>query len=109
MTATYYRTRKGQKRHASFECANQRRSIRLGGPVQIPADEARDWTPCKYCCDTDLVEREAADRAQAEQDAMCNNDGVTHPGRIQSHCTACGKRGSVNRSTGTLRPHRPQS
>lgn len=112
MDTTFYRTRKGQKRHQSFECANQRRSIQLGGPVAIPATEVKDWTPCSFCCPADLVEREtaeAAKRAQARQDAMCANAGVTHPQRVKSACRSCGKVGSVHRSTGSLRAHKPQA
>ncbi len=110
--ATFYRTRKGQKRHASFECANQRRSIHLGGPVAIPADAVKDWTPCSHCCPADLVERETAAveaAAAAKQATMCRNTGVTHPQRIQSHCRDCGKRGTVDRRNGKLRAHKPQA
>ena len=111
-TTAYYRTTKGQKRHADFQCANQRRSIQLGGPVEIPAAEVKDWTPCSHCCPADLVERETAaavEAAAAKQATMCPNRGVTHPGRIQSHCRTCGKRGTVNRTTGHLRAHKPQA
>lgn len=107
---TFYRTRKGSKRHQSFECANQRRSIHTGDPIAIPAGELKDWTPCAHCCPADLVEREAkaaTAAAEAKKVDQCANRGVRHPQRMQSECTSCGKRGTVDRRTGRLRPHRP--
>jgi hypothetical protein len=108
---TFYRTAKGQKRHQSFQCANQRRSIHTGNPQVIEVAEVKNWAPCSHCCPADLVEREtreAATRAQAAQDDRCKNEGVRHPQRIQSECRSCGKRGTVDRRNGRLRAHRPQ-
>ncbi len=115
MTATtatpFYRTAKGSRRHASHQCANGRRSIHTGNPIEIPADQVGDWAPCRFCCPADLVEREGAARqaaTAAAQAEKCANVGVNHPQRIYSECRSCGKRGAVNRTTGTLRAHKPQ-
>lgn len=115
MTATatreFYRTAKGSKRHAEWTCANGRRAIASGDPILIPAADVKDWLPCKHCCPADLVQQERA-AEQARQTAkaaeQCPNVGVNHPQRIQSECRSCGKRGTVNRTTGTLRAHKPQ-
>ena len=102
----YYRTAKGDHRHVSYECANQRRAIRSGAPTVIPAEQVTDWAACEYCCDT--TEVVASVKAAAAKEAeMCANTGVFNPRCIQSECHDCGKRGSVNRSTGTLRAHKP--
>jgi hypothetical protein len=105
-TATYYRTAKGSHRHLSFECANQLRAIRSGTPTVIPAAEVTDWAACEHCCDTAEVVA-SVKAAAARQDDMCTNSGVLNPRCVQSECRDCGKRGSVNRSTGSLRAHKP--
>jgi hypothetical protein len=105
-TATYFRTAKGDHRHTDFHCANYRRSIHLGDVITMTPAEAADYAPCDVCCPGDEVKAAAA-AAQAKSDAMCTNSGVTHPGRIESTCRDCGKRGKVNRSTGKLRGHKP--
>lgn len=96
----FYRTAKGNRKHASFECANQRRRITSGEPTIIPAEEAKKWAPCAHCCKDVEVEMVTAP-------AKCSNSGVTHPRRTQSQCRDCGKSGKVNRSTGKLRAHEP--
>jgi hypothetical protein len=40
---------------------------------------------------------------------MCRNSGVVNPKRLYSACKDCGKEGRVNRSTSTIRAHKPQS
>lgn len=106
--AKYWRTTFGSHRHASEYCANAYRAIASGYPTVIPADEVSGWVPCEHCCTSDEV-RESAQAAKAKADAMCRNSGVTHPKRLSSACKDCGKTGKVNRSTGTLRAHKPQS
>ena len=106
--AKYWRTTFGTHRHASEYCANARRAIGSGYPTIIPADEVPGWAACEFCCDETTV-RESAAAIQAKADAMCSNTGVTHPKRINSKCRDCGKEGKVNRSTGTIRAHKPQS
>lgn len=106
--AKYWRTTFGTHRHVSEFCANARRAIGSGYPTVIPADEVQSWTPCEHCCPTGEVQ-EAAKAAAAKADEMCRNSGVTHPKRINSKCRDCGKEGKVNRSTSTLRAHKPQS
>lgn len=105
---SFYRTAKGSHRHISFQCANFRRSISLGDVVEIPAGEVKDWAPCDVCCDGHEVIEHAA-KVAAKADAMCGNEGVTHPKRIQSNCRTCGKLGKVDRRTGSLRAHKPQN
>jgi hypothetical protein len=102
-TSKLYRTAKGNHAHADFECANQRRAIESGAPVEVAPGEL---PPCEHCCDTETVKTAAA-TAAAKQAAMCVNSGVRKPRHIQSECVDCGKRGTVNRSTGTLRAHKP--
>ncbi len=105
-TRTYYRTAKGSHRHADWTCANTRRSIFLGDVTEIPADEVKDWAACDVCCtEAEVIASVAAVEAKAA--TMCRNSGVRKPRHIQSECTDCGKRGTVNRSTGTLRAHKP--
>jgi hypothetical protein len=106
-TATYYRTTKGSHRHASRYCANFRRSILLGDVIVIPAAEVTDWAPCADCT-TEADQAAAITAAAVKADAMCANTGVRNPRCIQSECRDCGKRGTVNRSTGSLRAHKPQ-
>lgn len=110
-TITFFRTAKGSKRHASWYCANRRRAITSGNPIALEAGEAREWAPCKACCPADLVAAERAEeqaREAAKRDALCDNAGVTHPKRIRSACKSCGKVGTVVRSTGSLKAHKPQ-
>lgn len=102
-TTTYYRTAKGSHVHADFECANQRRAISSGTPVEVAYGEL---PPCEHCCTPDQVS-EAAHKAQAIADAMCTNPGVTHPQRVRSACRSCGKVGTVDRRNGRLRAHKP--
>lgn len=101
----YYRTAKGSHRHADWTCANTRRSIQTGAVSEIPAAEAASWAPCDVCCDPTEV-RAAATQATAKADGQCANTGVRKPRQIQSECVDCGKRGTVNRSTGSLRAHK---
>jgi hypothetical protein len=103
---TYYRTAKGSHRHAAWTCANSRRSIQLGAVTEIPAAEVSGWAPCEDCCDTATVKAATAATA-AQVAAQCPNTGVRNPKHIQSECRDCGKRGTVNRSTGQLRAHKP--
>lgn len=103
----FWRTGKGSHRHASFYCANSKRDIMTGDCIVIPEAEAASWTACVDCCtDADVLEgRKAAEGKAAE---MCpNNKGVARPNRIYSTCNVCGKEGKVNRSTGSIRAHRP--
>lgn len=103
---TYYRTAKGSHRHADWNCANVRRSIHLGDVTAIPATEIADWAACDICCtEAEVVASIATAEAQAA--TMCRNEGVRKPRHIQSECRNCGKRGTVNRSTGKLRAHKP--
>lgn len=105
-TQTYYRTAKGSHRHTDWYCANQRRSIQLGDVSEIPAGQVKDWAPCDVCCPADeVVSHVVAEQAKADE--KCANTGVRNPRHIQSECRDCGKRGTVNRSTGTLRAHKP--
>lgn len=102
---TYYRTAKGSHRHADWSCANVRRSIHLGDVTEIPATEIADWAACDICCtEAEVVASIAA--TVAKEAAMCRNTGVRKPKHIQSECRDCGKRGTVNRSTGKLRAHK---
>jgi hypothetical protein len=104
----YFRTAKGSHRHTNWTCANFRRSIHLGDVIELTAAEAADYAPCDVCCPGDEVKAHA-EKAAAKADAMCANAGVTHPKRIQSACRSCGKVGKVDRRTGSLRAHKPQS
>lgn len=101
MTA-YYRTGKGSHRHASLYCANARRSVFTGDPIEIPAAEVGDWPPCEFCCD-------AAEVASAPpvENTNCRNSGVTNPRRLYSTCLDCGKEGAVSPRTGSIRAHAP--
>lgn len=103
---TFYRTRKGSKAHASAHCANQRRSIFTGDILAIPAGELGNWSGCQHCCDAaDMLALVPASVRAAL--ALCDNSGVTRPGRIYSHCRSCGKEGKVSRSTGKIKAHAP--
>ncbi len=107
-TTIFYRTGQGNMRHASFFCANSKRSLYTGDVTELPETEAADWQPCTDCCtDADVLEAQAA--AAAKQATMCPNSGIGHPGRgrIQDTCKDCGKLGTVNRSTGRIRAHKP--
>lgn len=101
----YFQTAKGSHRHADFECANQRRAIASGDPIAIPADKVSEWAPCEHCTAPGEQAAHAA-KVAAKASAQCANAGVTHPKRVQSECISCGKRGTVNRSTGSLRAHK---
>jgi hypothetical protein len=105
----FWRTGKGSHRHASFYCANSKRDIMTGDCTVIPENQAAEWTACVDCCtDADVLEGLAATAKKA--DAMCpNNKGVAIPRRIYSTCNVCGKEGKVNRSTGSIRAHKPQA
>ncbi len=105
-TVKHYQTAKGSHRHQDWHCANQRRSIQTGAVTEIPADKVSQWPACEHCCPVEEV-RESAKAAAAKADEMCANTGVANPRHIQSTCNDCGKRGSVNRSTGKLRGHKP--
>lgn len=106
-TRTYYRTAKGSHRHADWYCANGRRSIQLGDVIEIPAAEVAEWAPCDVCTSAEEVKAHTV-KVEARVAEMCTNTGVRNPRCIQSECRDCGKRGTVNRSTGTLRAHKPQ-
>ncbi len=98
-TAKFFRTAKGSHVHADFECANQRRSIHLGDPIECAADA---MAPCEHCCPTGLVSAHAA-KVAVEIEAKCADMRATHPQRIESTCRTCGKRGKVNRRNGQIR------
>jgi hypothetical protein len=83
---TYYRTTKGNHRHADFECANQKRQIH-NGVEEIPATEVADWAPCDECCDEGQV-REHAAKAAAQAATKCQGRPAK-PRHIQSKCTEC--------------------
>lgn len=105
-TKTYYRTAAGSRRHSSWYCANSRRSITRGGVTEIPAGEVKDWAPCGHCCKAEVTEARAAKAAAKQANPnQCPNEGVRKPRHIQSECKSCGKRGTVDRRTGALRPH----
>lgn len=99
---TYYRTAKGNKRHASAFCANSRR--RKGGAdiVKLTAERAAEMAPCKFCC-------KGEEQIEAPKPTTCRNSGVKNVRKVYSHCVDCGKGGTVNRNTGTLRAHKPLS
>ncbi len=104
-TTIFWRTGKGSMRHASFVCANSKRSIFTGDCLVIPAAEVEQWTPCADCCtDADVTAARAA--AAAKLDVNCKNSGVVHPQRIRSACKDCGKFGSVIPGA-KLRAHLP--
>lgn len=104
MTDTrYYRTGKGQHRHASKDCAENKRSVFTGEVTEIPAGQVSTWPPCQLCCPAAEVAADAA--TQAEQSNRCPNDrGVTNPRRINSSCAVCGRMGKVLPS-GKIRAH----
>lgn len=102
--ATYYRTGRGSKRHADIHCANTLRRIHTGYPTKLSAEEAVNWAPCSKCCDPAEIAKESAPAPAPER---CKNSGVTDPQRLYSKCRDCGKEGSVNRRTGSLRGHAP--
>lgn len=104
-TRAYYRTAKGSHRHADWTCANTRRSIQLGDVTEIPAGEIKDWAACDVCC-TEAEVAASIVAVEAKAEAMCKNSGVRKPRHIESECLDCGKRGKVNRATGSLRAHR---
>lgn len=101
MTKTW-KTSKGSHVHANFQCANQRRAITSGDPIECDPTEL---PPCEHCMPAGVVSAHLAVQA-VKADAMCANAGVVAPKRIESECRSCGKRGKVNRSTGKLRAHR---
>ncbi|MFG3287323.1 hypothetical protein ACGF3G_00675 [Streptomyces sp. NPDC048179] len=105
----YWRTGKGQKRHASEFCANGRRSVFTGDVTVIPAGQVKDWAPCKFCCTTEEIAAfgQEAPAAATPAKTYCANTGVENARKVYSRCTDCGKGGSVNRRTGTLRAHEP--
>lgn len=103
----YYRSGKGNKRHADWWCVNSLRKIRTGDPFRIPPAEVANWAPCMRCCDPSELAKEAAEVATKPAETKCRNSGVVLPHRLYSKCVDCGKEGSVNRSTGTLRAHKP--
>lgn len=102
-TDPYYRTARGSHRHSDWSCANNRRAIRTGDPLIIPADEVKDWAPCEFCC----TDADRATHTPPATSVRCPNTGVTHPGsqRLYDTCRDCGKTGAVNRGTGTIRAH----
>lgn len=105
---TYYRTNYGSHRHQSWACANGRRAIQSGGVIEIPAGEVKDWAPCRFCCpEAAALPAPAPAAPVAPAKPQCPNEGVRNPRHIQSECRSCGKRGTVQRSTGKLRPHAP--
>ncbi|MFE5037088.1 hypothetical protein [Streptomyces sp. NPDC056683] len=108
-TTTYHRTGKGSKRHASEFCANSRRSVFTGDTIPLSADEAKNWAPCKFCCTPEEVAAfgQEAPAATAPAKTKCANTGVKDTRKLYSYCTDCGKGGTVNRRTGTLRAHEP--
>jgi hypothetical protein len=109
----YFRTGKGSKRHASFWCANGRRSVFTGETQTIPANQVKDWAPCRFCCtDEEIAAFAAGEAAQSPAvpaEVFCRNSGVKRPGsrRLRDHCRDCGREGAVNPKTGTLRRHKP--
>lgn len=104
MTVTqYFRTAKGTHRHASYDCANSHRAIASGDPVRIADQDAKNWAPCEICC----TPSDIAAYAVPVTPAKCSNSGVVDPRRMGSKCLDCGKEGTVNRRTGTLRAHTP--
>jgi hypothetical protein len=105
-TVKYWRTTFGTHRHVSEYCANARRAIGSGYPTVIPTAEVSSWAACEHCCSESEVHESVA-AVQAKQDEMCRNTGVTHPKRLSSKCKDCEKTGKVNRSTGSLRAHKP--
>lgn len=107
--AEYYRTGKGSHRHLDWWCANSKRSIFTGDVQPIPAAQVKDWEPCEVCCGAEGREHAAkvAAAAAAKAAELCSNPGVVNPQRIQSTCRQCGKPGTVNRSTGRIRAHKP--
>jgi len=107
VTITYYRTAKGSKRHASYSCANSRRRISSGDPIRIPADQVAKWEPCAHCTDAEVIAKTEGAPAKTPEPALCANSGVTNVRRMYSTCIDCGKGGTVNRSTGTIRAHKP--
>lgn len=106
-TTKFYRTGKGKRAHASIYCANTRRSIMTGYPTEIPAAELSTWITCKHCSTGELAARPEPTSAPEPAPERCKNSGVTNPQRIYSLCRDCGKEGAVNRSTGSLRAHKP--
>lgn len=102
-TPTYWVTLHGTHRHANQDCANVRRAIKSGYPT--PTSDM-DLPLCSFCCEAPLVAADSKARAEAAP-AMCPNQGVEHPQRYQSKCRSCGKLGTVNRNTGSLRAHKP--
>lgn len=104
-TVIYWRTGKGSMRHASFYCANSKRSIFTGDCIPLSTAEAADWAPCADCCtDADVAAARVAE--EAKRAANCDNPGVVHKHRIYSNCKGCGRFGKV--TGGRLRNHLPQ-
>lgn len=105
-TKTYWRTAFGDHRHQSWVCANNRRAITSGDVIQVTEAEMASLPPCEVCTGDEVTEWNR-DRAAAPARKRCANSGVANPRHIESECRDCGKRGRVNRSTGTLGPHAP--
>ncbi len=103
-TTIFWKTGKGGMRHATFYCANSKRSLDTGDCTVIPENEVASWEPCADCC-TDADVLEARKVAEAKRDALCPNKGVTMKHRIYSTCGDCGKEGKVTQ--GRLRAHKP--
>lgn len=57
---------------------------------------------CHRCNGTEAPAAPAADKP-----AQCPNRGVVNSRRMVSHCNDCGREGTVNRRTGSLRAHAP--
>lgn len=105
----YWRTGKGTHKHASFYCANGKRDIFTGDCFVIEPSEVDGWAACMDCC-TDADKAAEVAKVEAKLSTQCaNNRGVANPQRFYSTCNVCGKEGKVNRGTGSIRAHKPQS
>lgn len=105
MSNTYFRTGHGTHRHASVDCANVRRMIHTGDPVELTAAEINSYPACEFCCSADEITASAKTIAAQPVKTLCKNDGVTNMRRLRSTCSNCGKEGAVNRKTGSLKAH----
>lgn len=75
----------------------------INASVLVATDaEAAALPPCAVCAADELAGWTAP---QAPQ--RCANSGVVNRKHLQSECRDCGKRGTVVRNTGALRPHAP--
>lgn len=103
----FYRTLHGDHAHSSYYCANTQRAISSGDPTRIPAAELGSYNACALCCSFGQAhEVDTARTATAKPvKTLCTNSGVVNPRRMMSTCTDCGKEGTVNRRTGSLRAH----